>query len=90
VKLEDLKSNQSVKGLVPDAVVEVVQVDFFGADSCEVVFRKPGGGVDSQILYRSDESRLTAVGLQTLTNALFQKMETRSVSKTMDLRTYKF
>ena len=61
MKLEDLKSNQSVKGLVPDAVVEVVQVDFFGADSCEVVFRKPGGGVDSQILYRSDESRLTAV-----------------------------
>ena len=44
MKLEDLKSNQSVKGLVPDAVVEVVQVDFFGADSCEVVFRKPGGG----------------------------------------------
>ena len=61
MKLEDLKSNQSVKGLVPDAVVEVVRVDFFGADSCEVVFRKPGGGVDSQILYRSDESRLTAV-----------------------------
>ncbi len=61
MKLEQLKREQFLKGLIPSVAVEVVQMDFYGADSCEVVFRKPGGGVDSQILYRSDESRLSLV-----------------------------
>lgn len=60
-KLEDIKSNASVAGILPDSLVTVVNIQWFGTDAIEITYKSPKGQVASEILYRSDESRLNIV-----------------------------
>src|SRR2546427_6033637 len=60
-KLEDLKPNASVRGILPDCLVTVVSVQWFGSAAVEVTYKDPSGRVANQLLYRHDEPRLEVV-----------------------------
>lgn len=58
MKLEDLQTNTSVKGILPDSLATVVSVQWFGSEALELTYKDPGGKVANQLLYRHDEPRL--------------------------------
>ena len=61
IRLEDLTPNASVRGILPDALVTVVNVQWFGSEALELTYKDPGGRVANQLLYRHDEQRLELV-----------------------------
>ncbi len=60
-KLEDLKPNASVRGILPDALVTVVNVQWFGSEALELTYKNSAGKVANELLYRHDESRIELV-----------------------------
>jgi SNF2 family DNA or RNA helicase len=58
VRLEDLLPNVAVRGILPDATVSVVSVQWHGTNALTVIYRSPAGRVAEEILYRHDEPRL--------------------------------
>src|SRR5258706_13819401 len=58
MKLEDLQPETSIKGILPDASVTVVNANWHGSDALTLIYRGPDGRVADEILYRHDESRL--------------------------------
>ena len=46
-RLEELKPNVAVKGPVPDQVVTVVSVQWFGSEALELTYKGPSGRVAS-------------------------------------------
>ncbi|MBX6333167.1 MAG: DEAD/DEAH box helicase, partial [Gemmatimonadaceae bacterium] len=61
MKLEDLTPGASVRGILPDAAVTVVNVQWHGGDALTLIYRDPAGRVADEILYRHDESRIEVV-----------------------------
>ena len=61
MRLEDLTPGASVRGILPDATVTVVNVQWHGSDALTLVYRDPGGRVAEEILFRGDEPRLEVV-----------------------------
>ena len=59
--LEDLQTNTTVRGILPDGFVTVVGVQWFGSDALELTYKTPTGKVANEILYRHDEARLEIV-----------------------------
>ncbi|MBS0151032.1 MAG: DUF3883 domain-containing protein [Nitrospira sp.] len=59
--LEHLQPNIAVRGILPDALVTVVSVKWFGSEAIELTYKDPAGRVANQLLYRHDESRLEVV-----------------------------
>ena len=59
--LEQLQPNASIRGIIPDALVSVVNVQWFGSDALELTYKTPSGRVANELLYRSDEPRLEIV-----------------------------
>jgi len=57
VKLEDLKPQLTLRGVLPDVAVTVVNVQWFGSDALELTYKDPGGRVGNVLLYRDDEPR---------------------------------
>ena len=60
-KLEELKTNASVAGILPDSLVTIINIQWFGSDAVEITYKSAKGQVASEILYRSDETRLNIV-----------------------------
>src|SRR5664280_2461352 len=60
-KLEELKPNASVKGVLPDCLVTVVNVQWFGSAALELTYKTAVGKVANELLYRHDEPRLRIV-----------------------------
>jgi SNF2 family DNA or RNA helicase len=60
-KLEDLTPNASVRGILPDSLVTVVSVQWFGSAALELTYKTPAGRVANELLYRHDEPRLEIV-----------------------------
>lgn len=60
-KLEDLKPNASVSGIISDSLVTVLNVKWFGSDALELTYKTHDGRPGSQLLYRDDESRIKVV-----------------------------
>jgi SNF2 family DNA or RNA helicase len=60
-KLEDLKTNASVNGILPDCAVSVVNVQWFGSEALELTYKDPVGKVANELLYRHDEERIEVV-----------------------------
>ena len=58
MKLEELTVGGSVRGIVPNASVTVVSVQWHGSDALTLTYRDPAGRVAEEILYRHDEARL--------------------------------
>ena len=55
--LESLTRNAAVKGIVPDSLVTVVDVQWYGSQSLELTYKTASGRVGNELLYRDDESR---------------------------------
>src|SRR3989440_6830055 len=60
-KLTTLTPNASVRGILPDCLVTVVSVQWFGSEALELTYKDPSGRVANQLLYRHDEPRLEVV-----------------------------
>jgi superfamily II DNA or RNA helicase len=58
MKLEDLQPNVAVRGILPEALVTVVNVQWYGDNALELTYKDPVGRVSNEVLYRSDEGRL--------------------------------
>jgi len=56
--LEDLKPTASVQGILPNCLITVVSVQWFGSDALELTYKDPGGKVANELLYRHDEPRI--------------------------------
>lgn len=62
-RLEELKPNAAVRGILPDALATVVSVQWFGSEAIELTYKSPSGRVANELLYRHDESRIEVVSL---------------------------
>jgi SNF2 family DNA or RNA helicase len=60
-RLEDLKHGASVKGVLPDCLVTVINTQWFGSEALELTYKDPSGKLANELLYRFDESRLEVV-----------------------------
>jgi len=58
LKLEDLTKDAQVRGLLPDQVIRIVQVDAIGDHAITVIYRDNQGKLGEQMLFRTDEPRL--------------------------------
>ena len=61
MKLEQLQTNTSVRGIIPDALVTVVSVSWFGSEALELTYKTASGRVANELLYRDAEPRLDLV-----------------------------
>ncbi len=61
IRLEDLKPNASLRGLLPDSLVTVVNIQWYGSEALELTYKTPNGRVANELVYRSDEQRLDLV-----------------------------
>lgn len=61
MKLEDLQPDAAVRGILPDALVTVVNVTWHGSDALTLVYRASDGRIADEILYRDDEARIDLV-----------------------------
>ncbi len=59
--LESLTRNAAVKGIVPDSLVTVVDVQWHGSQALELTYKTPSGRVGNELLYRDDEARIEVV-----------------------------
>src|SRR5262249_24543204 len=60
-KLEDLQPHAAVRGILPESLVTVVTVQWFGSEALELTYKTPTGRVANELLYRHDEPRLEVV-----------------------------
>jgi hypothetical protein len=60
-RLEDLKPNASVQGIMPSGLVTVVNVQWHGSDALELTYKTAEGKVANKLLYRHDEPRIEVV-----------------------------
>lgn len=44
-RLEDLQPNAAVRGILPDALVTVLGVQWFGSEALELTYKTPAGKV---------------------------------------------
>ena len=61
IRLEDLQPKAAVQGILPDSLVTVVSVQWFGSEALELTYKDPSGRVANELLYRHDETRLEVV-----------------------------
>lgn len=61
IRLEDLQPHAAVRGILPDQVVTVVSVQWFGSEALELTYKTASGRVANELLYRHDEPRLEIV-----------------------------
>jgi len=62
-KLDELLPNAAVRGILPDCLVTVVSVQWFGSEALELTYKDPSGRVANVLLYRHDEPRIDVVEL---------------------------
>jgi len=60
-QLEELTQGAAVRGVAPDALVTVVNVQWYGSQVVELTYKDAAGKVASQLLYRDQEPRLEIV-----------------------------
>lgn len=60
-KLEDIKPNASVSGIISDSLVAVLNVKWFGSDALDLTYKTHDGRLGSELLYRDDETRIEIV-----------------------------
>ncbi|ALG70977.1 RNA helicase [Azospirillum thiophilum] len=60
-RLEELQTSASVRGILPNGLVTVVNVQWFGSVALELTYKDATGKVANELLYRHDESRIELV-----------------------------
>ncbi|MGB0956398.1 MAG: helicase-related protein [Panacagrimonas sp.] len=58
LKLEEIKKDAQVAGLVPNEIVRVINVEEIGPDARLVAYRNAAGKLDEQTVFRADEHRM--------------------------------
>ena len=58
MRLEELKPDAAVRGVLPDSAVTVVAVDWHGSEALTLTYRTPEGRRAEELLFRGDEARL--------------------------------
>jgi superfamily II DNA or RNA helicase len=58
--LEELKPGLRIDGLIPAAVATVVAAQWHGTDALELTYKTAAGVLRQQVLFRTDESKLSA------------------------------
>ena len=58
LKLEDIKKDAQIRGIQPEEIVRIVQVEPVGDAAITVYYKDSQGKLSEQMLFRSDESRL--------------------------------
>jgi hypothetical protein len=48
-KLEDLRPNASVQGILPNCLITVVSTQWFGSEALELTYKDPGGKVANEL-----------------------------------------
>jgi superfamily II DNA or RNA helicase len=61
MRLEDIQPHSSLRGILPESLVTVVNVSWFGSEALELTYKDPSGRVANELIYRNDESRLEIV-----------------------------
>ena len=62
-RLEDIQPNASIRGIIPDALVTVVSVQWFGSEALELTYKTAAGKVANELLYRDRENQIEVVQL---------------------------
>src|SRR3989304_2986179 len=57
-RLEELTPGAAIKGILPDSLVTVVSVQWYGTEAVELTYKTPTGRVANELLYRHDEPRI--------------------------------
>ncbi len=60
-RLEELRPSAAVRGIVPDSLVTVVDVKWFGSEAVELTYKTVAGRPANELLYRHDEARIEVV-----------------------------
>lgn len=60
-RLEDLTRGASIKGILPDCLVTVVDVKWHGSAVVELTYKDPSGRLGSELLYRDREVTIEVV-----------------------------
>ena len=60
-KLEDLRPDLKVKGIIPGQTVSVVEVKWHGSTAIELFYKRADGQPGNLLLFRNDESNLEVV-----------------------------
>jgi len=61
MRLEDLTKGATVRGILPNQLVTVVDVKWFGSDVVELTYKDASGRPDNELLYRDRELTLDIV-----------------------------
>ena len=61
MRLEDLQAGAALSGVLLDAPVTVVSVQWFGSEAVGLTYKTAAGAVANELLYRHDEARLGIV-----------------------------
>jgi SNF2 family DNA or RNA helicase len=59
--LEDLKPSAVVRGILPNELVTVTSVQWFGDQALELTYKSQAGRIANELLYRNDEPRIELV-----------------------------
>lgn len=61
LKLEDLTRGAVVRGVLPDAVITIVDVNWIGSVAVELTYKDSGGKLGNELIYRDREPTLEIV-----------------------------
>ena len=62
-RLEELTPGTALRGILPDSIVTVVAVQWFGSDAVELTYKNTSGRPDAVLLYRDSEPTLELVSI---------------------------
>jgi SNF2 family DNA or RNA helicase len=60
-RLEELKAGASIRGLAPNGLAKVVQIEWFGDQAVKVTFEDASAQVRNRLVFRTEEPRLEVV-----------------------------
>ena len=60
-RLEDIKQGSSLRGVIPNALANVVNVQWHGSDVVELTYKDGQGRLANELLFRHDEDRVEVV-----------------------------
>ncbi len=59
IRLEDIKKDAQIRGIVPNEIVRIITVDPVGENAVTVYYKDHAGKIAEQMFFRSDEARLS-------------------------------
>ena len=59
IKLEDIKKDAQIKGIISNEIVRIITVDIVGENAVTVYYKDHAGKIAEQMFFRSDELRLS-------------------------------